>query len=102
MAGIPSPGTVSTKQARIAELARQMPDKALSSLSHHMDIEWLTQAYERTRKSGAPGVDGQTAAQYAVELQGNLQSLLNRAKAGDPYRAPPVRRAYIPTGDGKS
>jgi group II intron reverse transcriptase/maturase len=47
-------------------------------------------------------VDGQTAAQYAVELQGNLQSLLNRAKTGDTYRAPPVRRVYIPKGDGKA
>ena len=102
MAGISNPGTVSTKQARIAELARQMPDKPLHSLSRHVDIEWLTEAYERTRKSGAPGVDGQTAAQYAAELQGNLQSLLNRAKAGDPYRAPPVRRVYIPKGDGKA
>jgi group II intron reverse transcriptase/maturase len=79
-----------------------MPDKPLTSLSHHVDIEWLTQAYGRTRKSGAPGVDGQTAAQYAAGLQGNLQSLLNRAKAGDPYRAPPVRRVYIPKGDGKA
>ena len=100
MAGISSPHTVSTKQARIAELARQMPDKQLSSLSHHMDIEWLTEAYRRTRKRGASGVDGQTAQQYEHELQSNLQSLLNRAKAGDPYRAPPVRRVYIPKGDG--
>jgi RNA-directed DNA polymerase len=46
-----------------------MPDKPLTSLSHHVDIEWLTQAYERTRKSGAPGVDGQTAAQYAAQMQ---------------------------------
>jgi RNA-directed DNA polymerase len=102
MAGRSSPGPVSTRQARIAELARQMPDKQLTTVSHHMDIEWLTEAYERTRKSGAPGVDGQTAEQYAVELASNLQSLLNRAKTGDPYRAPPVRRVYIPKGDGES
>lgn len=102
MAGRSSPQTVSTKQARIAELARQMPDRQLSTLSHHMDLEWLTEAYERTRKSGAPGVDGQTAAQYAQELHSNLQSLLNRAKAGETYRAPPVRRVYIPKGDGET
>ena len=100
MAGTPSPQTVSTKQARIAELARQMPDKPLTTLTHHVDNEWLTEAYRRTRKSGAPGVDGRTAAQYEVDLQSNLQSLLDRAKAGDPYRAPPVRRVYIPKGDG--
>lgn len=100
MAGTLNLETVSTKQARIAELARKYPDKPLTTLSHHVDIEWLTEAYRRTRKSGAPGVDGQTGAQYEVNLQGNLQSLLDRAKAGDPYRAPPVRRVYIPKGDG--
>lgn len=100
MEGTSSLQTVSTKQARIAELARQMPDKPLSTVSHHMDIEWLTEAYRRTRKSGAPGVDGQTAEQYEQELQSKLHSLLNRAKEGDTYRAPPVRRVYIPKGDG--
>jgi RNA-directed DNA polymerase len=94
--------TVSTKQARIAELARQMPERQLSTLSHHMDIAWLTEAYRRTRKGGAVGVDGQTAEGYERDLQTNLQSLLDRAKSGDKYRAPPVRRVYIPKGDGRS
>ena len=30
---------VSTKQQRIAELARQMPEAALSTLAHHIDID---------------------------------------------------------------
>jgi hypothetical protein len=41
MAEKPNSGTVSTKYERIATLARQMPDVALRSLSHHMDMEWL-------------------------------------------------------------
>ncbi len=41
------------------------------------------------------GVDGQDGADYAVDLMGNLQSLLDRAKSGT-YQAPPVRRTYIP------
>jgi len=72
----------------------------MRSLSYHMDIEWLKEAYRRTRKDGAVGVDGQTAQEYAENLEANLQSLLNRAKAGDPYKAPPVRRVYIPKADG--
>jgi len=99
MAGTPRPGTVSTKQARIAALAKQMPGTALTSLSHHMDLAWLREAYRRTRKDGAVGVDGQTADEYAANLEGNLQSLLDRVKSGT-YRAPPVRRVYIPKGDG--
>jgi RNA-directed DNA polymerase len=100
MAGRPSPKTVSTKQERIAQLAEQMPGVALTSLSHHIDIEWLKEAYRRTRKDGAVGVDGQTAREYTADLEGNLQSLLDRAKSGDHYRAPPVRRVYIPKGAG--
>ncbi len=96
----PSSTSVSTRLERIAELAKQMPGVALTSLSHHIDIEWLREAHERTRKGGAQGVDGQTAAEYAENLEENLQSLLDRAKSGT-YRAPPVRRVQIPKADGK-
>ena len=100
MAETPSSKTVSTKLERIAELAKQMRGVALTSLSHHIDMDWLREAHRRTRKDGAAGVDQQTAAAYAANLEGNLQSLLNRAKSGDHYRAPPVRRVHIPKGDG--
>ena len=71
----------------------------LTTLAHHVDVEFLREAYRRTRKVGAPGVDGQTAAEYEEDLEGNLQVLLARFKAGN-YRAPPVRRVHIPKGDG--
>jgi group II intron reverse transcriptase/maturase len=99
--GIPSLETVSTKQQRIAMLAKQMPGVALNSLSHHIDIDWMKEAFRRTRKDGANGVDGQTAADYEARLEENLRSLLDRAKGGT-YRAPPVRRVHIPKADGKS
>ena len=87
--------TVSLKQQRIAELARQSPQMGLTSLAYHMNLDWLREAYRRTRKDGAVGVDGQTAADYEQDLEGNLQRLLDRAKSGT-YRAPPVRRVHIP------
>ena len=86
---------VFTKQQRIAELARRSPQMVFTSLAYLMDIEWLTAAFHRTRKDGAPGVDGQTWFDYERNLEVNLQSLLDRAKSGT-YRAPPVRRVYIP------
>ena len=88
---------VSTRQQRIAELAKQSPQMRFTSLNHHLDLRWLREAYRRTRKDGAVGVDGQTAADYEVNLEDNLQSLLERAKSGT-YKAPPVRRVYIPKG----
>lgn len=87
--------SVSLKQQRIAELAKQSPQMGFTSLAYHMDIEWLHDAYCNTRKDGAAGVDGQTAADYEQDLDGNLRRLLDRAKSGT-YRAPPVRRAHIP------
>ena len=74
---------------------------AFTSLAHHIDIDWLKEAYRRTRKSGAPGIDGQTAADYGENLEANLRSLLDRAKSGS-YRAPAVRRVHIPKGKGET
>jgi group II intron reverse transcriptase/maturase len=97
----PNLESVSTRLQRIAQLAREDPKRAFLSLAHHIDIDLLREAYRRTRKDGAPGVDGQTAADYQENLEENLQSLLDRFKSGR-YQAPPVRRAYIPKGSDPS
>jgi hypothetical protein len=57
--------------------------------------EWMREAYTRTRKDGATGIDGVTAQDY----EANLRDLLERVKSGR-YKAPPVRRTYIPKADG--
>jgi RNA-directed DNA polymerase len=99
MSGTPSPSNVSTKLHRIATLAREAPQRVLTALAHHLDVAFLREAFRRTRKDGAPGVDGQTAAAYAETLDTNLASLVDRLKAGT-YIAPPVRRAYVPKEEG--
>jgi RNA-directed DNA polymerase len=88
-------GNVRTKQQRIAELAKQMPEAGFTSLAYYIDLEWMKEAYRRTRKDGAVGVDDVTAAQYEEDLDNNLLGLLERFKSGS-YYAPPVKRAYIP------
>jgi RNA-directed DNA polymerase len=100
MTGAQKPDPVSTKQQRLAELAKQSPSMGFTSLNHHLDLIWLVEAFNRTRKDGAPGVDGQTADDYGLSLLDNLTSLLDRAKSGA-YFAPPVRRVHIPKGTGK-
>src|SRR5262245_1110741 len=90
---------ISTKLERIATLAKEIRGASLNTLAHHIDVSWLREAYRRTRKDGATGIDRQTAKQYAEQLEANLQSLLDRAKSGR-YWAPPVRRVHIPKGDG--
>jgi RNA-directed DNA polymerase len=95
MAGASKPVDVSTKRQRIAQLARQSPEMGFTSLAYLIDLDWLTEAFDRTRKDGAVGVDGQNGEAYAADLMGNLQSLRDRAKSGT-YQAPPVRRVHIP------
>ena len=85
---------------RIAELAREHPEWAFTNLAQVIDLELLKEAFERTRKNGAVGVDGQTAKEYEEELEANLRALLGRLHTGS-YRAPEVRRVYIPKADGR-
>jgi RNA-directed DNA polymerase len=72
---------------------------AFFTLNQYIDYEWVRYAYDRTRKDGAVGVDHQTAEEYAVNLEQNLHDLVGQLKSGR-YRAPPVRRHYIPKADG--
>ena len=66
-----NPNNVSTKRQRIMELARQSPRMGFTSLAYLMDIDWLKEAYRRTRKDGAVGVDGMNADDYEQDLEGN-------------------------------
>jgi RNA-directed DNA polymerase len=101
MTGRPIPEDISTRLRRVAELAREDPRRSFLNLAHYIDVKLLREAFHRTRKDGAVGVDGQTAREYEEHLEDALQSLLDRLKSGR-YKAPPVRRTYIPKGDGKS
>ncbi len=100
MAGNHCPGSISTRLQRVAEIAGKTPKRALTTLAHHIDLDMLREAHRRTRKDGAPGVDGRTAKEYEADLEKNLASLLERLKTGS-YRAPPVKRVYIPKADGQ-
>ena len=55
----------SKKQKWIAEQARKHPERVFTSLHHLIDMDWMLEAYRRTRKDGAAGIDGVTAADYA-------------------------------------
>ena len=89
----------STQQRWIAELAGNHSEWVFTTLHRHLDLGWMREAYRRTRKDGAAGIDGVTAADYETDLEANLLDLLGRIKSGS-YVAPPVRRQYIPKADG--
>ena len=41
---------------------------AFTTLAHHITLDLLREAYRRTPKDKAPGIDGQSAADHAVDL----------------------------------
>jgi retron-type reverse transcriptase len=64
-------------------------------VAHAIDVEWVREAYRRTRKDGAAGVDGRSAADFAEQLEMNLKRLAESLRTGS-YKPPPVRRVEIP------
>lgn len=86
------------EKAEIAELAAKYG--RVQSLMRYVNKETLTRSYSRQPKGRAVGVDGVTKEAYGENLNENLDDLLKRMKQFS-YRPYPVRRAYIPKGNGK-
>jgi len=74
--------TISTKFQKIAEQAMSYPDMVFTTLAHLIDVDLLHEAFRRTRKNAAAGVDGVTAAEYGVNLEENLRDLHERMRSG--------------------
>jgi RNA-directed DNA polymerase len=91
--------TITTQLQRIAEQAKKYPEMVFTTLAHLMDVDFLREAYQRTRKDSAPGIDGVTAAMYAEHLEENLRDLHERLRSGR-YQAPPVKRHWLAKADG--
>jgi len=91
--------TISTQLQRIAEQAKGYPEMVFTTLAHRMDVDFLREAYHRTRKDSAPGIDGVTADGYAEHLEENLRDLHERLRSGR-YQAPPVKRHWLAKADG--
>ena len=110
--GNPVPQTRSRAQSRrdlsqaldrVRAVAKSDKEVRFTTLWHHVyNVDRLREAYlglKRKRKK-APGVDGVTWEAYGRDLEENLRDLSGRLKRGA-YRAPPVRRVYIPKDDGR-
>ena len=74
------------------------PDTAFTTLAHLIDEDFLREAYRRTSKSSAAGIDWVTAQQYAEHLDDNLHDLHERLRSGR-YQAAPVERVWIEKED---
>lgn len=90
-----------TKLVRIAEIAKNKPKEKFTSLYHHINVELLLKCHREFPANKAAGDDKVTKAEYEANLTENLNNLVERLKQLN-YRPQPVRRAYIPKGDGKT
>lgn len=101
MTGTRGSEIISTKQDEIAALAGIEPRRVLTTIAHRIDLEWMREAWRRTRKDGAVGVDAVDRNAFEANLDENLAGLLEGLKSGS-YRAPPVRRVHIDKDGGKA
>ncbi len=90
--------TVSTKLAELVARARK--EARLTNVVQYVDEELLRLAFRSLRKQAAPGVDGQSYEDYAVNLDQRLRDLYAQLKSGR-YQAPVIRRVYVPKANGK-
>jgi len=90
--------SVRTRQEHIAHIAKKYRDSPLTTLSYHLDMLWMREAFSRLNKDSAPGVDGVGVEIFAKDLEANLARLLEEAKSGR-YIPPPVKRVQIPKSE---
>lgn len=80
---------------RIAVKARSEPKLRFTSLAHHVTQSRVWGNLHRIPRRSAPGCDGQTVADakesFGEWIEPMLQSMHRKG-----YKAPPIRRVYIP------
>lgn len=92
--------SVLTYLERVGERARQKKGEKFDNLLSHIKVPLLREAYQRLNKKAASGVDEETWVQYGEDLDARLADLQDRVHRGS-YHPQPVRRVYIPKGDGR-
>lgn len=89
-----------TVEMQIADRAKSHPNEALTNLHEFIDEGMLHTSFMNLNKTGASGVDGETWMNYHEKRSKRIPQLLTAFKRGE-YRAPNIRRVYIPKGEGK-
>lgn len=88
---------MSTQELQIAERARKFKHEALTNLHQFIDINLLEDSFKSLNRGSSSGVDGEDWYSYSHKSEHRLPELLSEFKGGQ-YRAPNIRRVYIPKG----
>lgn len=84
--------------SKIAYLSKRY-DK-VQTVMHYVNEKALYEEHRKQKTNKAPGVDGITKESYSTNLGEGIENLLAEMK-GFKYKPKPVRRTYIPKGNGK-
>jgi len=90
-----------TQVERIGQRAKRKEGERFNNLLSALKVPLLKEAYQRLRRSAAPGIDGVTWEAYGEHLDARLLALQDRIHRGS-YHPQPVRRVHIPKGDGRT
>ena len=91
---------MNTKLDRIAELAKEDPQRQFFSIAHLLTPEAMYEAFRDLRRKASAGVDGVTYGEYQQAAKENVLKL-HAALRSKRYRVQPLRRIYIPKEDGR-
>lgn len=72
----------------------------VQNLMKYVNEDTLKEMYKRQPKNKAVGIDGMTKEMYGEHLEDNIDKLIHDMKQFS-YRPYPVRKTYIPKGNGK-
>jgi len=84
--------------SKIAYLSNRF-DK-VQTVMHYVNSSSLIEEHKRQKVKKAPGIDGITKEKYGKELKQKVELLVERMKSFS-YKPKPVRRSYIPKGNGE-
>ena len=92
---------MATRLERFTQKAREEPRTRFNALMGLLyDPEGLRESFERQDGRKAPGVDGMRKVDYEQGLENRLAELSGSLRQMG-YRPQPVRRVYIPKGNGR-
>ena len=88
---------MSTVELQIAERARKFNKEPLTNLNQFITNGLLHKELRKLNKYSSQGTDGNDWFDYSLVAKERLPELLAEYKSGK-YKAPPIRRVYIPKG----
>ncbi len=91
---------VRTQIARIVVKSKENPKEVFTSLYHLLNEAMFIECHQELEANKATGIDKVTKQEYSANLEENIQDLVKRLKSHT-YRPQPVRRVYIPKGNGE-